>query len=103
LNTCYEDATGNRIKKQASGKAYPVDKTNSKLKVSFFWPFKGDYWIVRLDPNYQLSIVSDPQRKYLWILTRSQSMAKVQYQELVNWLNNNGWDTGKLVVTGTLR
>jgi apolipoprotein D and lipocalin family protein len=36
------------------------NKTNAKLKVHFFWPFKGDYWIIYLDKNYQYAIISKP-------------------------------------------
>jgi lipocalin len=33
----------------ADGKAWVVDPvTNAKLKVSFFWPFRGDYWVLDL-------------------------------------------------------
>jgi apolipoprotein D and lipocalin family protein len=31
----------------------------------------GDYWIVDLEPDYQLVAVSEPHREYLWILARS--------------------------------
>ena len=48
------------------------NKTNAKLKVHFFWPFKRDYWIIYLDRNYQYAIISKPDRKYLWILFSSQ-------------------------------
>ena len=60
---------------EAIGKASIVDdKTNAKLKVQFFWPFKGDYWIIDLDQEYQYSVVSEPGRQYLWILSRSPNM-----------------------------
>ena len=39
-------------KKKAIGEAYALDGTNSKLKVSFFKPFYGDYWIIDLDDAY---------------------------------------------------
>lgn len=103
LNTCFADKEGKTIKKQATGKAYPVNKSNSKLKVSFFWPFKGDYWIVKLDKDYRYSVVSDPKQKYLWILTRSPELDKKTYQEIYGFLQSNGWDTGKLKITGTLK
>jgi apolipoprotein D and lipocalin family protein len=39
----------------AKGKAKVVDKTtNAKLKVSYFWPFYGDYWILDLDENLRI-------------------------------------------------
>ena len=80
-----------------------VDSSNSKLKVRFFWPFTGDYWIVKLGENYSYSVVSDPQHKYLWILARSPVMDKATYNEISTWLDKNGWNSGKLVVTGTVK
>ena len=59
----------------ANGTAKVVDpKTNAKLKVTFFWPFYGDYWILGLGPDYQYAIVGEPDRKYLWILSRTPAM-----------------------------
>ncbi len=44
----------------AKGKAKVVDRTsNAKLKVTFFWPFYGDYWILDLGANYEYSVVGD--------------------------------------------
>ncbi len=104
LNTCYEDAEGRVIRKQSKAKAWPVDSTNAKLKVQFFWPFKGDYWVVKLDEkNYSYTVVSESTREYLWILTREKSVDKALYEGLVSWLRDNGWDTSKLVFTGSLK
>ena len=56
---------------EAIGYAKIADnKTNAKLKVQFFWPFKGDYWIIDLDKDYQYAVISEPDRQYLWILSR---------------------------------
>jgi apolipoprotein D and lipocalin family protein len=58
--------------KQAKGKAKVVDKaTGAKLKVIFFWPFYGDYWIIKLGHNYEYAVVGTPDRRYLWILSRT--------------------------------
>ena len=43
---------------------------NAKLRVSFFRPFYGDYWILALDPDYKWVLVGEPRRKYGWILSR---------------------------------
>ncbi|MDY0152446.1 MAG: lipocalin family protein [Candidatus Cloacimonas sp.] len=101
LNTCYADKEGKQIKKQATGKAYRVKGSSSKLKVSFFWPFKGDYWIVKLDKDYKYSVVSDPKQKYLWILARSPRLDRQSYQEIYDYLKKYGWDMSKLDITGT--
>lgn len=67
-------------------------KTNAKLKVQFFWPFKGDYWIIDLDKDYQYAIVSEPDRQYLWILSRSQNMDDETLETLKDKIRKNGFD-----------
>ena len=72
INRC-TDIKSNK-QKEATGVAYTVDDTNSKLKVSFFRPFYGDYWIIDLDKEYKYALVGSPDRKYLWILSRSKTI-----------------------------
>ena len=104
VNTCYADKDGREIKSQRKATAWPADATNAKLKVQFFWPIKADYWIVKLDQaRYSYTVVSEPTREYLWILTRDKAIDKALYDEIVNWLKDNGWDTGKLVFTGSFK
>lgn len=47
---------------------------NAKLRVSFFRPFYGDYWILALDPDYKWVLVGEPRRKYGWVLSRSAKL-----------------------------
>ena len=55
----------------ANGKAKIVDTaTKAKLKVSFFGPFYGDYWVLDRAEDYSWAIVGEPSGRYLWILTR---------------------------------
>ncbi len=67
-------AVTNRCRKddgfdEAHGKAVPVEGThNAQLKVTFFWPFYGDYWVIGLDSEYRWALVGNPNRKYLWRL-----------------------------------
>lgn len=104
LNTCWADEAATVVKNKAKASAYAVDKSNSKLKVTFFWPFKGDYWIVKLDQkDYSYSVVSDPKREYLWILSRDKVFDRATYQEILDWLDQNGWDIDRLVFTGKLK
>jgi apolipoprotein D and lipocalin family protein len=104
LNKCYKDENGTTKMKKAKGKAYAADTSNSKLKVTFFWPFYADYWIVKLDKeNYSYSVVSDPSRKYLWILCRNDYMDKKTYDEITSFLTSNGWDLSRLEVTAAIK
>jgi apolipoprotein D and lipocalin family protein len=82
----------------ARGTARVVDPaTNAKLKVSFFWPFSGDYWILALGSNYEYALVGEPGRKYLWILARQPEMEESLYQKLVLQAKSLGFDTSRLI------
>ncbi|HZI88785.1 MAG TPA: lipocalin family protein [Pyrinomonadaceae bacterium] len=84
----------------AKGKAKIVDKkTNAKLKVTFFWPFYGDYWILDLGPNYEYAVVGEPDRKYLWILSRSPQMDEALYQQLLQKMAAKGFNTEMMIKT----
>lgn len=96
LNRCVNEDGEDTIE----GSARVVDKeTNAKLKVSFFWPFEGDYWILAVDDNYQWAIVGEPSRSMLWILAREPQMPEAQYQMLTDMLPEFGYDAGRLMRT----
>ena len=83
--------------KQVKGKAWPIDKTNSKLKVQFFWPFRGDYWILYINPGYKYALVGVPSRQYLWILARKPMIIKDNYDKLVKIAEQQGFKVDKLL------
>ena len=85
--------------KEAKGLAWVPDKTYpAKLKVRFFWPFSGDYWILALDPSYRFVLVGDPSRKYLWILSRTKKMEDQDYNHLLEIAKENGFDVSRLML-----
>ena len=91
LNKCRKDSLDGP-EDVAEGRARVVDTTtNAKLKVSFFGPFWGDYWIIDLDPDYQWAVVGGPKRKYLWILSRTPQMDPALYDEIVARLPAKGY------------
>ncbi len=62
---------------EAKGRATVVEGSgNARLKVSFFWPFRSDYWIFGLDADYRWAVVGNPNRKYLWVLSRTPRMSR---------------------------
>ena len=84
----------------AKGKAWVADKeTNAKLKIRFFWPFSGDYWIIDLGENYDYAVVSQPNRKYLWILSRTPQMDGTLYDQILERLRRQHYDVSKLIKT----
>jgi len=99
VNSCNKGALDGKLK-QSTGRAKVVDgSNNAKLKVSFFGPFWGDYWIIDLDPEYRWAVVGVPSRKYLWILSRTRSMDEALYQEITGRLQARGYDKARLVRT----
>jgi lipocalin/capsular polysaccharide biosynthesis protein len=79
INSCRKGAVDGPLKK-ATGKAKVMPTGGgAKLKVSFFGPFYGDYWVLDRADDYSWSIVGEPSGRYLWILTRAAKPdAKIQ-------------------------
>lgn len=95
-NSC--DVEGKR--KVATGKAWVTDKkTNAKLKVTFFWAFSGKYWIIDLAEDYSYAVVGHPNRKYLWILSRTPQMDDDLYRQILDRITAKGFDISKLQKT----
>ncbi|NTV13033.1 MAG: lipocalin family protein [Desulfobulbaceae bacterium] len=97
FNECY--ATDfKQVLRSVRGTAKVVDReSNAKLKVTFFWPFAGDYWIIDLGEDYRYAVVGHPDRKYLWILSREKTMQEGLYQEILARLAAQGYDPAKLI------
>lgn len=101
INSCRQ-ANGERS--EAIGRARQLGAADSpRLEVRFapawlswlpmVW---GDYWVIDLDPAYQLVAVSEPSREYLWILSRTPRVDPAAYQALLGRLQAQGFDPSKL-------
>lgn len=104
LNRCLGDK-GTRI--EASGVARSVDpESNARLEVRFapawlsFLPMVwGDYWIIDLDDRYTTAVVGSPDRRYLWLLSRTPTVPEPVYQRLVASAARAGYAVDQLVRT----
>jgi apolipoprotein D and lipocalin family protein len=84
----------------ATGRATVVEGfANSRLKVSFFWPFKADYWVLGLDPEYRWAVVGNPNRKYLWLLSRAPQLSPVLLESALASARTQGFDLSQLRYT----
>lgn len=72
---------------------------NAKLEVSFFKPFKGDYWIIGLDPEYRWAVVGAPSRKTLWILARAPKLEPQALEQALAIARSQGYDLSELKYT----
>ena len=95
VNRC-RNALDDGQEKVATGVAYSAAPGNDRLRVSFFWPFYGDYWVIGLDPDYRWAVVGAPERDYLWILSRDAAMAPADYTAAVAIARREGFDVSRL-------
>lgn len=99
VNTCRKGAPDGP-EKVARGRAKSVgDAKNAKLKVSFFGPFFGDYWVLDRGEDYSWAIVGEGSGRYLWILTREPVPAPEVRQALIARVAGLGYDTKMLHMT----
>ena len=82
----------------AKGRAWvPALEFPGRLKVSFFWPFAGNYYIISLDEDYKYALIGDPSRKYLWVLSRSKVLDNAIYTELLDIAKVNDFDIDNII------
>lgn len=99
INTCKINALDGRLN-EAKGKAWiPDPSLPGRLKVMFFWPFRGDYWILEVGKDYEYAVVGHPKMQYLWILSRKPEMEEGLYQGILKRCADWGYDIGKLKKT----
>ena len=85
---------------EVTGKAWAVEGGgNAQLKVSFFWPFSSDYWVIGLDPEYRWAVVGNPSRKYLWVLSRTPKLAQAELDAALAAAKAQGYDPAGLSYT----
>jgi apolipoprotein D and lipocalin family protein len=60
----------------------------------------GDYWILKLDRDYQVALVGTPDREYLWVLSRAPRLDDAALQVELDYARSLGFDADKVVLTG---
>jgi len=88
------------------GVARRVGAGADKLEVSFLpaalrwlpigW---GDYWVIGLAPDYRYAVVGEPSRQYLWVLSRTPTLAPEDRRTIDALLRERGYDPARLVET----
>ena len=90
LNQC-KDAKGKTT--EANGIAKIVEgSNNAKLRVSFFRPFYGNYWVLALDPDYKWVLVGEPKRSFGWVLARENKLDEATLNKVLDRAVSLGYD-----------
>lgn len=103
VNSCY---TRDGVQEEVRGIARTTGGDGAKLEVSFApralrwlpgsW---APYWVLHVDPDYGAAVVGTPDRKHLWLLSRTPLMDDSQLQRLLLHARAQGFDTTKLMRT----
>jgi apolipoprotein D and lipocalin family protein len=92
VNSCHKDTMAEKLT-TATGKAKVVEGGNgAKLKVSFFGPFYGDYWVLDHADDYSWSIVGEPSGRYLWLLHRNPQPGSEALADISRRASQMGYD-----------
>ncbi len=87
-------------KKGITGSAWLQDeKCNGNLFVRFFWPFKGEYNVIKLASDYRYAVVMGESKSSLWILSRTPKMDKEDAQEIIDFLDHLGFNVQNITKT----
>jgi apolipoprotein D and lipocalin family protein len=69
---------------------------NAVWGMQFVWPVKADYRIVWLAPDYSQVIIGRKARDYVWIMAREPSIPDADYEKLVEFIAQQGYDVSKI-------
>lgn len=84
--------------KESIGEArFVKDKTEAKLKVSFFKPIWAGYNVIDIDEEYQYALVAGSSLKYLWILSRTNTIPESIKQRFLEKAKKIGYSTDELI------
>lgn len=83
------------IEWDANGK---IDKNgDGRLKVTHLWPFRKKYWVVATGHQYEWALLGTPNRKTLWVLSRTAQMRPAELSQIEANAAAAGFDTAKLI------
>lgn len=71
-------------------------ETNAEWGMQFVWPFKAEYLVVWLDPDYRVTVIGRSARDHVWIMARTPSIPEDEYEGIVAFLAERGYDRSKI-------
>lgn len=71
-------------------------QSNAVWDMQFIWPFKSDYRIAYLTPDYSQTVIGREQRDYVWIMARTPSIPDADYQRIILFLQQQGYDVSQI-------
>ncbi|MEY2855450.1 MAG: Outer rane lipoprotein Blc [Pseudomonadota bacterium] len=83
--------------KRYTPKGFVLDQQSNALwGMQFVWPVKADYRIIHLSPDYSLTVIGRQKRDYVWIMARTPQIPESEYQRLLQFVAEQGYDPARL-------
>ncbi|WP_217351454.1 lipocalin family protein [Aquisalimonas sp. 2447] len=79
--------------KRYNPKGFVRSEDNAEWGMQFIWPIKAEFLIIYLDDEYQHTVIGRTRRDYVWIMAREPEMPEAEYQRIVAFLGERGYDT----------
>lgn len=82
--------------KRYNPRGFVRSEDNAEWGMRFIWPFKSEYLVIYLDEDYERTIIGRSKRDYVWIMAREPSIPEAEYQQLVEFIEERGYDSSEL-------
>jgi len=71
-------------------------ESNAVWGMQFIWPIKADYRIIYLADDYGTTVIGRQDRDYVWIMARKPALDEADYQRLVRFVADSGYNVTRL-------
>ncbi len=98
VNECHEGSLSGPLKR-VSARAVASDPSEpGKLSLDFGFAY-GDYWVIDAGEQHEYLVVGHPSRDYLWILSRTPTLAAGTLSAVIERARQKGFPVGILSYT----
>ncbi len=82
--------------KRYTPRGFVRSDNNAEWGMQFIWPIKAEFLIIYLDENYTQTVIGRSKRDYVWIMAREPSIPEADYQRILAFLAEQGYDTSEI-------
>jgi apolipoprotein D and lipocalin family protein len=93
----FRDGSFDGETKRYTPRGYVLDRqSNAVWGMQFIWPIKADYRIAYLSEDYGQTVIGRDRRDYLWIMARTPQIPEADYQRLLKFVADQGYDVARV-------
>ena len=73
-----------------------AEGANAVWGMQFIWPFKAEYRIIFLTPDYTQTVIGRSKRDYVWVMARTPTIPEEDFDRILALLIDVGYDVERL-------